>query len=97
VPAGTPTFWGNSTARPAIVILPCSGTMSVVSGAWPVKNLNISANDSAEVADWTCVWLGTVTLIAPPIERPGVPLPAQMARVGTPPGGEVACAPSMFT
>ena len=32
VPAGTPTFCGNSTARPAIVILPCWGTMSVVLG-----------------------------------------------------------------
>jgi hypothetical protein len=62
-----------------------------------VKNGKIAANVSAEVADWTWVWLGTVTLVAPPIDRPGVPLPAQIARVGTPPGGESACPPSMFT
>jgi hypothetical protein len=71
--------------------------MSVVLGSRPVKNLNISAKDCGEVADWTWVWLGTVTLVAPPIERPGIPLPAQMARVETPPGGEAASAPSMFT
>jgi hypothetical protein len=38
-----------------------------------------------------------VTFFAPLSDRPGAPLPAQMARVGTPPGGEEACWPSMFT
>ena len=52
---------------------------------------------SADVATCTCVWFGIVTLVAPSIARPGVPRPAQIARVGTPPGGVSAVRPSMFT
>jgi len=50
-----------------------------------VKNVYISTNDSADVATCTWVWFGIVTFAAPPIARPGVPLSAQMASVGTPP------------
>jgi hypothetical protein len=94
----TPTFCGKSTARPAISIQ-CrrSGTMRVVAAGCPVRNWYIAANVSGEVADSTCVWFGTVTFVAPPIDRPGAPAPAQIASVGTPPGGEAACCPSMLT
>jgi hypothetical protein len=63
----------------------------------PVRNLYIALNVSNDVADCTCVWFGTVTLVAPTISRPGVPRPAQIASVGTPPGGALAVRPSMFT
>ena len=64
---------------------------------WPVKKRYIGLNDSADVATCTCVWFGTVTFSAPVISLPAVPRPAQMARVGTPPGGAAAVRPSMFT
>jgi hypothetical protein len=48
--ADTPRFCGNSTALPAIVIRPASGTIVLVVGASPVKNSKNSTNASAEVA-----------------------------------------------
>ena len=74
--------------------------MSVVAAGLPLKNLYISAKDTADVADWTCVESGMVTFVAPVMERPGGdsgPLVAHSASVRTPPGGELAVRPSMFT
>src|SRR4051812_16576757 len=79
---GRPVFWGNRSARPAIEIPPASGTRSCF-GVFPVRNLKYWTKDCLDVHVWTCVWLGIVTFPAPFIFRPGVPLPAQSARVGT--------------
>src|SRR5205814_118494 len=96
----SPLLFGNNSAFPESVILPLSGTMSVVAGAAPLKNLYISPKETAEVAAWTWVESGIDTFVAPVIERPGGdsgPLVAHSASVDTPPGGDVAVRPSMFT
>ena len=103
MPAGTPTFSGKTTARPAILSLRLPFSISSVSGFFPTRNLKIGVNDSSEVATWTWVWFGIVTFCAPPISLVGsspgssVRTPAQIASVSTRPGGKSLVRPSMLT
>lgn len=74
---------------------PC-GMIRVVRGLRPLKNSKKRANVSGEVT--TCVWAWSekYTFSAPPIARSAGPSP-HTARVGTPPGGASAVAPSRLT
>src|SRR5437588_1725046 len=95
-----PVLLGKFSALPDSVIGPVWLRMSVVAGAEPVKNLYISANDTGEVAHCTWVESGMLTFVAPVIDLPGGdsgPRVAHRASVRTPPGGELAVWPSMFT
>jgi hypothetical protein len=91
----TPTFVGNSTARPDSRT-ERSGTTCVVRGARPVKNSYTAWKVSTDVTVCVCDWSLKETFVAPTIARAGLPSP-QIASVGTPPGGAVAVAPSRLT
>ena len=88
VASGTPVFCGKYTALPeSSTERVYSGTMSLVAGSLPTRYLYISTNVSAEVANWTCVWFGISTFVAPTTEQPTQwPLPAHSPSDGMPAG-----------
>jgi hypothetical protein len=86
---------GKLSTRPPSWMVPGCATTSVVAGSEPVKSRYMAVNVSTDAVSSTWAWFGSETFVAPVIDE----LPRfcpHTATVGTPPGSDVAVAPSRF-